>query len=636
MKLKIFALIMAILCLSVVLVGCSQKPCDAHVDENKDQKCDVCKDTIPCETHTDENNDLVCEVCGLTFAPPCEPHKDENADGKCDTCGGAIVIIKEQIAPETGERVPMVVNSIPSDANLADYIVTTAEQLMALSKAEELKIDKVFEVVDNYFTYTIEAEDGDYTTYGVYDMVAGKSLYRVTDQYTGTAVNGRKAVDINFGAYYFVSVVDTYEVSSFAPSARTVEYYTYTGEKIMGADWKAGDGISVEEFEYLLATETVTEGDVTYITFYDDQVWTFDEEDGDYLGYHFDKKTVVHRPAFDQVTGDYGYVAHDGILYVYDLTKWVECVYSCPLLEGLIYHDWFVLSNGNILLQKKYVLPDDAISYDYKEGSDKIDLVYTIINPADKSAKNVEFGYVINTVSIYEDWDDLLTEKAPNLITAHPISNDAVIYDDAFTKQLIADNDLNILFDATHWFNDMFLFDDGLFLVFTEYDDETEPLVTVVNEKGEKLAQIPYNAEVKQRYVLYDGKVYNFKMEQLLDLSDYEIEIEYDEYAILSAYDEARDKVVYYYYNFRSKAPVELSYQTNEDFTIEWSDTFGFGLSYTNEEGETAYTFFNYKNATVTVGDGSKSIDAYSYEADSEYAVMLLMLEDGSFYIVRN
>ncbi len=635
MKLKIFALIIAILCLSMALVGCSQKPCDAHVDENKDQKCDVCKDTIPCETHTDENQDLVCEVCGLTITPPCDPHKDENADGKCDTCGGAIVVIKEQIAPETGERVPMVVNPIPSDANLADYIITTEERLMALSKAEELKIDYTGGLEGHCIVYVIEAEDDDYTIYGVYDLVAGKSLYRVTDQYTGTVANGSKTVNIKLNDYYFVSVVDTYEIGRFVPSARTVEYYTYTGEKIMGADWKSGDGISVDEFEDLLATETVTDGGVVYVTFYDNQVWTFDEMEGDYLGYHFDEKTIVRRPAFDQVCGDYGYVAHEGMLYVYDLTKWVECVYSCPLVEGFIYHDWFVLSNGNVLLQKKYVLPDDAISYDYKENGEKIDLVYTIVNLADKSTKDVEFGYVISFVSVYEDWDDLLTEKAPNLIEAYPISNDAVIYEDAFTKQLITDNDLNILFDATHWFNDMYLFDDGLFLVVTEYDDETEPLVTVVNEKGEKLAQIPYNATLNERYVLYDGKVYNFKMELLLDLSDYTVEVEFDEYAILSAYDEARDKVVYYYYDFRSKAPVELSYQTNENFIVEWSDKFGFEISYTDEEGETKYVFFNYKNVAVTVGDGSNGIYTYLYWEEDEDPILLLVMADDSYYIVR-
>ena len=165
MKIKAFALILCIiLCFSMLMVGC-QKECTEHVDENKDAKCDVCEADVACKEHVDEVRDLKCDVCGEELectehvnadedrfcdlcgeqAVPecqkhtdedknlvcdvcrmdiCDPHKDTDANGLCDVCKAAIVVIYQPTAPEKQDRVDMVVNPIPDDADPLDYIIT--------------------------------------------------------------------------------------------------------------------------------------------------------------------------------------------------------------------------------------------------------------------------------------------------------------------------------------------------------------------------------------------------------------------------------------------------------------------------------------------------------------------------------
>jgi hypothetical protein len=46
MKTKIFALILALCCLSVLLVACEDDPCVTHVDEDGDLVCDACGSAV--------------------------------------------------------------------------------------------------------------------------------------------------------------------------------------------------------------------------------------------------------------------------------------------------------------------------------------------------------------------------------------------------------------------------------------------------------------------------------------------------------------------------------------------------------------------------------------------------------------
>ena len=112
MKTKLISLLIALLCMTMLLVSCSD-PCVEHIDADNDGICDVegCEDAV--------KKPEVAE----------HEHADANADGVCDTenCGTVIITnvvdnIVEIIVPtKPEEKVPMVVKPIPV-ANRADYI----------------------------------------------------------------------------------------------------------------------------------------------------------------------------------------------------------------------------------------------------------------------------------------------------------------------------------------------------------------------------------------------------------------------------------------------------------------------------------------------------------------------------------
>jgi len=67
---KIIALLLT-LAMVFAFVACST-PCEAHVDADKDGKCDECgaEVQVPCETHKDENLDRKCDVCQADVGTP--------------------------------------------------------------------------------------------------------------------------------------------------------------------------------------------------------------------------------------------------------------------------------------------------------------------------------------------------------------------------------------------------------------------------------------------------------------------------------------------------------------------------------------------------------------------------------------
>jgi hypothetical protein len=291
-----------------------------------------------------------------------------------------------------------------------------------------------------------------------------------------------------------------------------------------------------------------------------------------------------------------------------------------------------VLQNGNVLVQGTIRLLDQAVSYDYVEDGSKFDIEYLLINISEKNVKSIEFGYAIHDLTVPEAGEQY-TDKALNLVTVTPISNDRVaFYSAASRKQLVVDNELKILCDVTE-FADTRLVADNVFLMDTYYDENTK-VTTAVNERGEKLATIPYSAEIMENYILYEGDVYNFKMELMLELSQYTVEDETETFMILSKRDSSTYVKTYYYYDPTTKAPVAIQNQNREDFSFNGSAWFGYQISYTNADGDTEYVFYNSENAELSLGQ-DKTVDLDWWYSDDEESFVILSMDDGTAYIVR-
>ena len=105
MKTKVLALILAILCFSMSVVACNSE-CTAHIDENKDAKCDKCEAAIACAEHVDEDKNLACDVCTADLTPACAKHVDANNDNKCDVCEKNFVSNDLDVDPDNPIETP--------------------------------------------------------------------------------------------------------------------------------------------------------------------------------------------------------------------------------------------------------------------------------------------------------------------------------------------------------------------------------------------------------------------------------------------------------------------------------------------------------------------------------------------------
>ncbi len=433
MKTKLISLLIALLCMTMLLVSCTD-PCVEHIDADNDGICDVegCEDAV--------KKPEVAE----------HEHADANADGVCDTenCGTVIITnivdnIVEIIVPtKPEEKVPMVVKPIPV-ANRADYIEYDYAEKQAYfnklfrtvaSSSDYIDGDGGFVVVKKVSETLVAPVEDNLETPDVDEYYAGKfkDTYTVSDisgetelviltfvkEYEGN--NGY--VGFDFDSSEFIVVESGKETYLYrAGVANTAPALTFERSKL--------GGLEIEEYvTYVLYNEKVVVYDNATLAKLEEKAPEF----------------FVDRPEFDVVEGNLGIIYDDYSMQVYDLTKWIECVYTYEVPSSYVENsEVFELANGTYLYQYSVELPDNAVSYDVYNYGYKFDLVYEIVNPTAKTATAVEFGYVI--VMQMEEFPGLKTE-GKNVFAVLPINNGTLATAENEAKLLITDNELNILF----------------------------------------------------------------------------------------------------------------------------------------------------------------------------------------------
>lgn len=643
MKTKIIALILAVFCLSMCFVGCD-KACETHVDENEDGICDVCELEIPipeCDNHKDEDNDQKCDVCKVNYITPCATHKDEDADKICDVCKRAVVVVELKADKEEAERVDMVVNAIPEDVEIGKYIELKDTADSAITTATKIEGNVAAYTNDKAFVLITQYNDADeVTTYTVYDFVNGKNVIPVfTNRYTGTALDGYVEVYVTLEEAYFS--VEKEIVENYATTSHQIEYYSYAGTLIHSIRWTSAMAEEMDWYSYLYENDIRYEeqGDYLYV-WADDQVKAIDLETRAVV-YETDADEFVYRPIFSAKNDTYGYVENENTVFVYKLDKWVNCVASYQIPSYFLDKNWAVLENGNVLIYASVQLPYDAVSYDYVDEGNKYDLVYVILDVVQNKTTEVEFGYQIVAAYDEETIATYYTSQALNVFYVYPIVNDRI--DMMNGMELVVDNTLTVLyncFDVLPELNgENYRLTDNLFLKTTWYDD-INYICEVVDEKGEKVAYVPVGAFINENYISYDNKIYNFKMEELIDLDDYNGSDVYDSFAILSTYDEETFETTYYYY----------AIGTTEDDLVKLdgianinSCEAGFMLTYAEEvEGlmTTTHLFYNAENKLVNsikyAGETVYGMTAMPIAEESNvWEISILGSADGVYYIAK-
>ncbi len=127
--------------------------------------------------------------------------------------------------------------------------------------------------------------------------------------------------------------------------------------------------------------------------------------------------------------GDRYYDFGSGSFSVYDFNG---AFYDIYIYEEAEHTQYYLLENGNVLIQQQRPLPDDASKYDYSEDGEKLQLKTYLWQAEKKAAKEISFDYLVGNIIPFtqEDRDEAkeatgvtFTEKVTNLACIAPIKD---------------------------------------------------------------------------------------------------------------------------------------------------------------------------------------------------------------------
>lgn len=637
--------------------------------------------------------------CGNEEIVPCDIHVDADKNTVCDGCGLPVITITEKV-PTEEEVIDMIVAAIPDGATIGSIYAAAADKTVLDGKFELKEhfehgaIDMLSERLFDYYyiTQTKGADtteenwpseeewtseepydadgylaDDKYTaTVAIYDIVANKDVFSfTTEEFAQSDEHVNYIENITCEGLFFKveTRVWTKNISEYDGSEEWTWYisdaYYFTNGTLFVDEAKLAEGEDFHAPNFVKVVENIayyTVGGVKY-AFDIDTCATLASGPVD---------TFVERPVFAYANDAYGIVRKSNEYFVYDLSKWIECVYS---YEAPIGANVFILNNGNLLVQQSVLLHKDAVNYDYTDGISKYDLVHTVVDIAAKTTANLEFGYYVNGVVTVDDTVSNFAEAVKNRLTVRTIENKN------FAKILVLDCDDTLAIIAEEsavlpeFVSYVTLIADDVFIGTVVYG-EGSSIRKLYNAKGEELATLPNGAINYDTYIYNDGKFYDFTMKLILDpLADeenpYFIYGMYGEYVLLS------DGADLYYWNAAAKAPVKIVDSTNVEMVpseenaeilvptnpnplkiqvLEEADGFGYIIKTATttttvvepEEGaseeelpetvvETTYEYVLYNAAGVEIFKSEEAIDLEGVEVDGDF-IWLINVGDAYYF----
>ena len=617
MKIKFLALAAFMLCLAMLLVSCGAEEPTGE-ETNKEA----------CTTIVDENDDGICDNCGHTG------------------------LIPEVVVPE------MIVNPIP-ETNASEYFSFPYEdEVIPVSKFETLTGGLIKNsaatggrIIVLSYTQPISPPETpenmkllrDY--YSVFDLETKKSVYTFASEEYVNGSAPRDSYSFDLRDYYF-SVHK--ELTDLNPLGQLVVENTWI--------FRTNSGDPINTCYTLDRLDGDTVGDVFYLTV-NDSIYPIDTEKHSRLTLAGstdviigNADTFVKRPAFDSVIGNYGYVFEkDGSgkitgLQVYDLTKWLECIYSFDVASYVkdAATSMGVLQNGTVLMQTLVPLHKTAKAYDVIEDGNKFDIVYTAINPFDKSLVELEFGYYIESI-VEASQSGIVTDivKAPNVAHVYPIVDDHI--DRSHLMIFAVANDLKILSEHKEilpgqYGADKYPVGNGLYIVNLLVGNKN--VEAVVDEAGQFVTYLPENYYAGDGFLIAGKCVYSYDMKEIFKLvrddGEYTVEHRSRGFLILSkpnfADNEKRD---FFYYAPGSTAPVEIASERSGSgrtfFGMLGSGLFVIREAQFVEGGLPIYRYnvFNSQNASLKVLDRIPQFVG-------EYNDAILANDDVAYYVFYN
>ena len=512
MKRKILCLLLALACLVTLLVSCKKEP-----------------DPTPCEGHVDADVNSACDNCGIPV----------------------FNVIQTVPAEDNAPADEMVIATIPEGATLKDVynLAAPADDVIdaVTDTTGKFNYDEIDGLDEDAYLFGVRYEEvateneaepakTTYTTfYGIYSLVEGKYILTHT---SNEYIKDDKTTDVDetedqrintvnvevFAVYGLIEVNETVwtkvedeeDDDAYWSSDVITAYYTFNGELV------AKDEVIKNETDNYVKNVGEPElyyygnrGEYTYFTI-DDTIYVMAKDFK--IVHSAELDTFVDRPVNMEVVGDYGYVYnyYNDTVYVYDLTKWIECVYSYKTPAKYYTSNIFYLANGNVLVQA--LMEADEDNYDLTMYGNYFKLDYLLVDVAEKKVSEINFGYYINEVDTKVG--DEYVDGIKNIITATTIADKELdtpvllVCDDALA---IKANVYDVVPELVEDLNVTVLAENRVLYEVVYGHGST--VSKIFNEKGEVVKTLPNSYELEGGAIKVGQKYYDFDMNVVFDLS---------------------------------------------------------------------------------------------------------------------
>jgi hypothetical protein len=464
------------------------------------------------------------------------------------------------------------------------------------------------------------SEETGLSTYTVYNVALGKNVWTGTETKTESGENyTRVRYEVSLLEQWGTTILSVMTMNLTATKTEDdYDYDTKIDVKAMAADGT----------EFLSITD-VKESQMMNSWFLEDLLCldgkVYRIADDGTVALAFEWSALRGEPDEDLwKLGNFYFEGDDDYIDIYDASLNLIGTYYLPSYaeEG----DWYVLSNGNILIQYSVMQDIMAEDYDYIESTDKFNLHSFLFNAETGKLKELDLDFVVEDVWSYdaddEDW--YFNEKIENVAWVSYIVDQRIDTSDAAIKMVALSNNGKDAGAIDNLIPNMDC--EGLWHVATNrwIASNMAGQDFLLNEKGEILGEVSGIDwdEANANFFVLNGKIYDWDLNVKLDLAEQKC----DDYEILnhSVLFETEDGEQKLYVNGEVKTLIDKATAEAGKRDLEILSDDLYVIIDTATEGKTKYEFYNDAGTLLTAIDNAIfAPDCLIYEADSNNAVVI-------------
>ncbi|MBR0189559.1 MAG: hypothetical protein IJQ23_04165 [Clostridia bacterium] len=301
-----------------------------------------------------------------------------------------------------------------------------------------------------------------------------------------------------------------------------------------------------------------------------------------------------HLGEFNAANDGRYYAIKNNEFYIFNDSFVLTNYYQAPSYADKI--NFFVLEDGNVLIQYTYAVSPFDNDYTYSEGMNNIKVITQVYNVKDSKTKDVDaegvFSMIYSRNTNYAEMDilsmftTLLDDGIKNIGTIQYVTNKRL---DENTNMVILNNDVkeernltNLFLAAATPFPEYV--SDGRFIIY----DKTGAKY-LVNSNGKILADIT-GAEHNQKYFVFNGKIYDLDFKEItggsFDEEKWDVQL-MNNTVVLRSFENDRN-----YKIFADGVFKEITLDENQEI-VDGNERYYVIVTENTETGAVTYSYYN-------------------------------------------